>query len=166
MKQNISKHIFRAYDIRGIYNEDISPELFYKIGLGTGSFLKNVRDGKKMTVGNDIRQSSFTLVHSFMSGVSAVGVDVVYTGTTSFGQTLFKGCELQQDIIIYVTASHLPAEWNGIKFYYGDGVGLSEEDLMQIRDFVLNSEGNIPPGMAFKDQQGKLWKMTRNGLHY
>ena len=139
MKIDISKHIFRAYDIRGIYNKDISPDLFNKIGSAAGNYVKDFIGGNNLAVGNDIRPSSPSLVHAFISGVSAVGVNVVYTGTTSFGQTLFKGGELKQDLIAFVTASHLPPEWNGIKFYYGDGVGLPEEELMKIRDLTLKN---------------------------
>ncbi len=139
MKSNISKHIFRAYDIRGIYNKDISPDLFHKIGNATGKYVKDFVGGNHLAVGNDIRPSSPSLVHAFISGASAVGVNVVYTGTTSFGQTLFKGGELKQDLIAFVTASHLPPEWNGIKFYYGDGVGLPEDELMKIRDLTLKN---------------------------
>jgi len=137
MKLDISKHIFRAYDIRGLYKKDISPEIFYKIGLAAGNYVKNIIHGKQITVGNDIRQSSSPLVHSFIAGVSATGTDIVYTGSTAFGQTLFKGWELKNDLIAFVTASHLPPEWNGIKFYYGDGVGLPEKELMKIRDLTL-----------------------------
>ena len=140
MQNNISRHIFRAYDIRGIYQDDISPELFYKIGQAAGTYVKRVLNGKNLTVGNDIRQSSLPLVHSFISGVSATGVDVQYTGTSTFGQTLFAGWKSNQDIIAFVTASHLPPEWNGIKFYYGDGVGFPVEALEKIRDFTLTSE--------------------------
>ena len=143
MKSDISKHIFRAYDIRGVYKKDISPEIFYKIGLAAGRYVKKTANGKQLVVGNDIRTSSYPLVHAFIAGVSATGTDVTYTGTTAFGQTLFKGWELKQDLIAFVTASHLPPEWNGIKFYYGDGVGLPEEELMKIRDFTLDGEFDV-----------------------
>jgi len=140
---DISPHIFRAYDIRGLYNTDISPELFYKIGVAAGTFTKKVLKGTRLTIGNDIRLSSPTLAHAFIAGVAATGIHVVYTGTTAFGQTLYKGGELKHDLVAYVTASHLPAEWNGIKFYYGDGVGLNEQHLQQIRDFVLHNTGMV-----------------------
>ena len=143
MKSDISKHIFRAYDIRGVYKKDISPEIFYKIGLAAGRYVKKTANGRQLVVGNDIRTSSYPLVHAFIAGVSATGIDVIYTGTTAFGQTLFKGWELKQDLIAFVTASHLPPEWNGIKFYYGDGVGLPEEELMKIRDFTLDGEFDV-----------------------
>jgi len=139
MKQPISKLIFRAYDIRGLYNKDISPEIFYKIGLAAGTYVKQTMQGKQICVGGDIRQSSQSLTHAFIAGVTATGVHINHTGTTSFGQTLFTGGELKADLIAFVTASHLPPEWNGIKFYYGDGVGFPEENLMAIRDLVLQN---------------------------
>jgi phosphomannomutase len=143
MQKDISKNIFRAYDIRGLYKKDISPEIFYKIGIAAGKYIKKRTSAKYIAVGNDIRKTSNTLTYAFISGVSATGTNVTYLGTTSFGQTLFKGWELKQDLIAFVTASHLPPEWNGIKFYFGDGVGLPEEELMKIRDFTLNRELDI-----------------------
>ena len=137
MSQHISKQIFRAYDIRGLYNKDISPDVFYKIGLAAGTYVKQRMKGSQIAIGSDIRQSSPPLTHAFIAGATATGVHIKYTGTTSFGQTLFTGGELHADLIAFVTASHLPPEWNGIKFYYGDGVGLPEDKLMAIRDLVL-----------------------------
>ena len=137
MSQPISKQIFRAYDIRGLYNKDISPDVFYKIGLAAGSYVKQMVKGSQIVIGSDIRQSSPPLTHAFIAGVTATGVHIKYAGTTSFGQTLFTGGELHADLIAFVTASHLPPEWNGIKFYYGDGVGLPEDKLNAIRDLVL-----------------------------
>ena len=138
MNTEISPHIFRAYDIRGLYQKDISPELFYKIGLAAGTYLKTEHKGKTMVVGNDIRQSSPPLAHAFIAGVTATGIHVTFTGTTAFGQTLFKGWKQKTDLIAFITASHLPPEWNGIKFYYGDGVGLPEQELNKIRDNKLH----------------------------
>lgn len=138
MNKKVSPHIFRAYDIRGLYGKDINPELFYSIGLSAGTYVKNNMHGNTLAVGNDIRQTSHVLVHSFISGVAATGVNVSYTQTTSFGQTLFYGWKNNKDLIAYVTASHLPSEWNGIKFYYGDGVGLPEDELNHIRDYTLD----------------------------
>jgi len=143
MNQPISQHIFRAYDIRGLYNKDISPDVFYKIGLAAGTYVKHTMQGTHICVGGDIRQSSQSLAHAFIAGVTAIGVHVSYTGTTSFGQTLFTGGTLKSDLIAFVTASHLPPEWNGVKFYYGDGVGFPEEHLMKIRDLVLQDSFSL-----------------------
>ncbi|GAI06438.1 unnamed protein product, partial [marine sediment metagenome] len=120
MKNDISPNIFRAYDIRGVYNKDISPPIMYKIGLAFGTYVKNTLKGKEVVVGNEIRQSSFPLVHSFISGVTATGINTIYVGTTAFGQTLYAGWFLKKTATAFVTASHLPPEWNGIKFYHSD----------------------------------------------
>lgn len=140
MTDNISPHIFRAYDIRGLYNKDLTPEIMYQIGLAAGTYVIKELKGKEIVVGSDIRQTSIPLAYAFISGATAVGVDVTYVGTTAFGQTLFKGWKLEKDAIAFITGSHLPPEWNGIKFYFSDGVGFPEEELMKIRDICLTKE--------------------------
>ncbi len=149
----ISSHIFRAYDIRGLYNKDISPDVLYKIGLAAGTYVKRTMKGKYIVIGSDIRQSSVPLAHAFIAGVTATGTHIHHTGTTSFGQTLFCGGQLHADLIAFITASHLPPEWNGIKFYYGDGVGFPEEKLMAIRDLVLHDTFDVAPWDAIGQVQ-------------
>jgi len=143
MCPEISRHIFRAYDIRGLYNIDITPPIMYEIGLAFGSYVKEMLDGSEIIVGCDIRQSSVPLVHSFISGVTSVGINATFVCTTAFGQTLFAGWSLDKDAIAFITASHLPPEWNGIKFYHADGVGFSEEELMKIRDRAISKTVSI-----------------------
>ena len=143
MCPDISRHIFRAYDIRGLYNIDITPPIMYEIGLAFGSYVKEMLNGSEVAVGYDIRQSSVPIVHSFISGVTAVGINVTFAGTTAFGQALFAGWSLHKDVIAFITASHLPPEWNGIKFYHADGVGFSEEELMKIRDRTISKNFSI-----------------------
>ena len=140
MTLNISPHIFRAYDIRGLYNEDLTPEIIYRIGAAFGTYVNKILDGKKVVVGNDVRNSSIPLAYSLISGILSTGVSVTFAGTSAFGQTLFAGWDLKTDAIAYITGSHLPPEWNGIKFYHSDGVGYSEEELQQIRDFAINDD--------------------------
>ena len=140
---NIQPTIFRAYDIRGRYQKEIDQTVFYQIGLATGTYLEDQIKGKILTVGNDIRKTSESMAAAFIAGVTAIGIDVVDTGTSSFGQTLLYGWKHGHELISFITASHLPAEWNGVKFYYGDGVGLPEEELMKIRDFTLSGNFHV-----------------------
>ena len=134
----IKPTIFRAYDIRGHYGKEIDPHVFYQIGLSAGTYAKQELNASSLTLGNDIRKTSQMLAHAFISGVTETGVNVIYTGTTSFGQTLFYGWKKKEILISFITASHLPPEWNGIKFYYGDGVGLPEKELNKIRDNTIH----------------------------
>ncbi len=133
-------HIFRAYDVRGIYNEDLHPETMLKIGVALGTYAEE-RGEKSVVVGNDIRATSLLLSIAFISGLLSSGMDVTCAGTTSFGLSAFSGWRLKRDIIAYVTASHLPPEWNGVKLYTGEGIGFSAEENEKIRDIVLGGKG-------------------------
>jgi len=143
MNDKIPLHIFRAYDIRGLYNEDLNSPIMYQIGLAFGTYVSNVLNGTEVAVGNEIRQSSYPLVNSFIAGVLSTGVDVTYVGTTAFGQTLYAGWKYDKCATAFVTASHLPPEWNGIKFYHSDGVGFSESEILKIRDIAVNEKYNL-----------------------
>ncbi|MHA1686020.1 MAG: hypothetical protein ACTSYD_06365 [Candidatus Heimdallarchaeaceae archaeon] len=146
MSNLIPPHIFRAYDIRGIYNQDINTKIMHEIGIAFGTYVKTVLSGTDVVVGNDIRYSSPPLAFAFIAGVTASGVNVHYTGTSSFGQTLFACWMTKKNACAFITASHLPAEWNGIKFYHSDGVGFSEEELIEIKKIVLNQAYTLVSG--------------------
>jgi len=127
----INPYIFRAYDIRGIYKNDIDADLFKRIGFVLG------KKKEKFLVGNDIRKSGKVLAKALIEGLIVAGAKVIYSGTTSFGETLFAGWKSKIDKTLFVTASHLPSEWNGLKIYYGDGEPFSEEELKKLRDEVI-----------------------------
>ena len=119
----INPYIFRAYDIRGIYGKDLDEEVFRKIGFFLG------KNKEKFLVGNDIRKSGKKLAKGLIEGLVSAGSKVTYAGTTSFGETLFAGWKLKKAKTLFITASHLPAEWNGLKPYLGDGEPFSPEDI-------------------------------------
>jgi phosphomannomutase/phosphoglucomutase len=141
----INPYIFRAYDIRGIYKKDIDQDLFRKIGFVLG------KKNQKFLVGNDIRSSGKSLSKALMEGLFSAGAKVTYVGTTSFGETLFAGLKLKADKTLFVTASHLPAEWNGLKLYYGDGEPFSEDEIKKVRDGVIKlDQKNIKVSKSLK----------------
>lgn len=133
-KTKINPGIFRAYDIRGIYKKDINEDLFRKIGFVLGA--KN----KKFLVGNDVRKSGRKLSQSLIEGLNLAGAEVIYSGTTSIGQAFFTGWQLKVDKSLFITASHLPAEWNGLKIYLGNGGVFPEKAIKKLRDDVLKIE--------------------------
>ena len=133
------KHIFRAYDIRGIWNRDIDAGRAQEIGRALGSFARS-EGMRKIAIGYDIRTSSKIMESSIVSGLLSSGVDVISTGQCSFGTAMFAGWRSKCDASCYITASHLTPEWNGLKVYYGDGVGFPEENIMSIRDRYLNRD--------------------------
>jgi len=129
-------HIFRAYDIRGIYNEDLSPATMQRIGFALGVYARE-RNERSVVVGNDIRATSVMFANALISGLLYAGVDVTDVGTTPFGVCAFSGWLLKKDIVAYVTASHLPPEWNGLKLYTGEGVGFQAEANDKIRAIAM-----------------------------
>jgi phosphomannomutase len=139
-EKRIPAHIFRAYDIRGIFNDDLYPDTMLKIGHALGTYAGE-RSEKSVVVGNDIRTSSPLLSNALISGLLSSGIDVTRVGTTSFGVCAFSGWRLKKDITAYVTGSHLPPEWNGVKLYTGEGIGFSAEENEKIRDIVLEGKG-------------------------
>jgi len=139
-EKQIPTHIFRAYDIRGIFNDDLYPETMLMIGLALGTYAGK-RDEKSVVVGNDIRTTSPLLSNALISGLLSSGIDVTNAGTTPFGVCAFSGWRLKKDIVAYVTASHLPPEWNGVKLYTGEGIGFSAAENETIRDIVLDGKG-------------------------
>ncbi|MFX0171730.1 MAG: hypothetical protein ACFE9L_07410 [Candidatus Hodarchaeota archaeon] len=137
------KHIFRAYDIRGIFNKEITPQNHFRIGLAFGTFLQNEKEmdinNRYIFIAYDIRQTSSLLAQAFAAGVMATGINVEFSGEPlQFGVCMFSAWQGEAYATAFITASHLPPEWNGIKFYYGTGVGFSEEDNMHICDIFLN----------------------------
>jgi phosphomannomutase len=130
----INPYIFRAYDIRGIYKKDFDEETFQKIGFVLG------KKKEKFLVGNDIRESGKSLALALISGLKISGAKAVYVGTSSFGLTLFSGLKLKVDKTLWISASHLPGEWNGLKPYFGDGEPFLPKDIEKLKNKVLKIE--------------------------
>lgn len=131
----INPLIFRAYDIRGIYRKDLTRELFQKIGFVLG------KEKKIFLVGHDIRKSGKALSLALISGLNKGGAKkVFFCGKASFGLCFFSGFKLKVDKTLFVTASHLPPEWNGLKINYGDGEPISSKEIEKLRDEVLKIE--------------------------
>ena len=127
--------IFRAYDIRGIYGKDLTPEIMKKIGMAAGTYLPG-----DFTVGRDFREHSQELEEAFISGAKSTGSNVHLVGACPASLCVFANWQLKNDVAAYVTASHLPAEWNGIKFFHQDGVGFFEEENKKLEKIVQSGE--------------------------
>jgi len=126
--------IFRAYDIRGVYGKDFTDADFELIGNAFSRFARHI-----MIVGRDSRVSGPNLKAAVMKGVAAAGIDVMDVGMTPRGATMFWGFKSRLPSL-YVSASHLPAEWNGLKFSFPDGTSFSEKDSAGIKEAVLSGK--------------------------
>jgi len=109
---NIDPSIFKAYDIRGIYPDNINEEIAYKIGQGYVNFAKP--QGEVM-VGMDVRLHSEVLKDSLINGLIDAGVNVVDVGLMSTDMLYFGVGNYKTEGGVQATASHNPPEWHGFK---------------------------------------------------
>ncbi len=114
--------IFKAYDIRGIYGEDLTEDVFYRIARAYARFLGAPR---RIVVARDCRKSSDSLFEAFARGLNDVGVDVVDVGLASTPMSYFANGTLRPDGSVMITASHNTKEWNGCKLCRADAVPIS-----------------------------------------
>ncbi len=102
---------FKAYDIRGQIPNELNADICYRIGNATGAFL----DAKTMVVGRDMRLTSDEFADAVINGLTDAGIEVVDIGLCGTEMVYFATMHLQADGGIMVTASHNPADYNGLK---------------------------------------------------
>lgn len=112
---------FKAYDIRGKVPEELDKDLAYKIGQAYAAIFKP----KRIAVGHDIRLSGPSLTAALADGLMDAGVDVVHLGMCGTEEIYFAAFHLDVDGGIIVTASHNPAEYNGMKLVRKGAVPVS-----------------------------------------
>jgi len=141
---NFPKHIFKAYDIRGLYPEELTEELAYKIGRAYGQIRQKELgcDDTVVVVGRDMRLSSPDLAKAVIEGLIDQGVDVIDIGLASTPTFYFAVSFYGYDGGLQISASHNPKEYNGVKIVrasaspFGKGTGMEElSDLVQNGDF-------------------------------
>ena len=124
-------HIFRAYDIRGIFGEDLTEEVAAKIGAAFANFLS----GKSVVVGRDVRISGEKLRDALVSGLVS-RCDVTDVGVLPTPLLYFAANRLRKDAGIMVTASHNPPQWNGFKAFRGQRGSIYGKDMETVRDYA------------------------------
>jgi phosphomannomutase len=104
--------IFKAYDVRGLYPQEIGEDVVRKIGNAFAAFLGR----GPIVIGRDMRPSSVPLSEALMAGIRAAGADVVELGMCTTPMCYFATGKLEAAGGVMVTASHNPAQYNGLKF--------------------------------------------------
>ncbi|MBR1920563.1 MAG: phosphomannomutase/phosphoglucomutase [Kiritimatiellae bacterium] len=116
--------IFKAYDIRGVYGDDLTQDDFYKIARAYARFCGFAGRGK-VVVARDCRKSSDALFAALSQGLVDEGVDVVDIGLASTPMSYFANAKLGADGSVMITASHNTKEWNGCKLCRANAVPIS-----------------------------------------
>jgi phosphomannomutase len=132
--------IFKSYDVRGIYPDQLDDDLAYKIGRCFIPLLK----AKNVAVGRDMRESGDHLFEAFARGASEAGGNVLDVGRVSTDALYFAVGKYELDGGVMITASHNPANYNGMKFTRSQAQAISlDTGLAQIRDQIASD--NLPP---------------------
>src|ERR671925_1680464 len=140
----MNPQIFREYDIRGVVGHDFDVADVERIGLAFGTYVRQ-RGGKRLAVGRDHRLSSESFRTALTKGLQATGCDVVDIGLVPTPLLYFSIFHLNTDGGCMITASHNPAEYNGIKLCFGRGA-LYGEEIQQIRQ--LAEQGAFAEGTS------------------
>lgn len=131
--------IFRAYDIRGLAHQQLTPELAEKIGQAIASEALSAGESC-LYVGRDGRTSSPELSQAMIAGVLSTGCDVINLGVIPTPLLYFATCEFpESNSGIMVTASHNPAEYNGFKIVI-DGTTLADDQILQIKSRIIQND--------------------------
>jgi phosphomannomutase len=130
---NINSGVFKAYDVRGLYPEEVNEEVARAIGAGFVAYL----EAKRIAVGRDMRLSSPALAAAFIAGATAQGCDVVDYGMIPTDMLYFAVATDGLDGGVQVTASHNPKQYNGMKMVRHGAFPLSgEEGLAEICEMI------------------------------
>jgi phosphomannomutase len=140
MQTQANTAIFKSYDVRGIYPSELNEDIAYQIGRCFVPLLK----AKSVVVGRDMRPSGRLLFEAFARGATEAGADVTDIGMVSTDALYFAVGKYGYDGGVMITASHNPAQYNGMKFTREEAQAISfETGLSDIRDQIVS--GAVPP---------------------
>lgn len=147
----INENIFKAYDIRGLYPEELDEKTAYLLGKAYAEFVKP----KKVVVGRDIREASKKLEEELVRGLTEQGVDVYRIGQITTDMLFFATGFYKFDGGIVASASHNPPGYAGFKVVREEAIPVTgNSGLMEIKKLVLrnNFEPNKEKGKVFEKE--------------
>ncbi len=129
----IEPGIFKAYDIRGLYPDELHAEVARRVGRALVEYL----GARKIAVGRDCRLSSPELAAAFIEGARSEGCAVVDIGVVSTDMLYYQVARHELDGGAIITASHNPAQWNGLKLVRRGALALSgDAGIKEIREWL------------------------------
>ena len=137
--------IFKAYDVRGLVDLEITSDFCFATGVAFARFLQQEREPATVVIGEDMRPSSPIFAEAFSAGIRSLGFDVIRIGLASTDMLYFAAGKLNLPGAMF-TASHNPAEYNGIKLCLSGARPIGKESgLLTIERFV---EEGSPVGLG------------------
>ena len=149
-------HIFKAYDIRGLVDVEIDVDFAFATGVAFARFLQIEREPGTIVIGEDMRPSSPLLADAFSAGATSLGMDVIRIGLASTDMLYFASGKLGLPGAMF-TASHNPAEYNGIKLCFSSARPIGKESgLATIEKFVREGSPLALGGIGVEKHRNML----------
>jgi phosphomannomutase/phosphoglucomutase len=131
-----NKRLFGTNGIRGIVNQEMTPEFVVKVGTAIGTYFGN----RDIIVGYDSRTSNAIMSRAVMAGLASTGCNVLDGGQAPTPAIQYAVKHFKLGGAVIVTASHNPPEYNGIKVVSDDGVEIGYEDELKIEATFYNEQ--------------------------
>lgn len=149
----VLEDIVKAYDIRGVYPDQLNADVCGALGVGFATFLAEVEpDTTAVVIGRDMRPSGPELVDAFAAGVQSAGLDVVDIGLCSTDMMYFASGSLGLPGAVF-TASHNPARYNGIKLCRSGAAPIGEDTGLGTIKRVARSTTSIGPATGSRSER-------------
>ncbi|MBM3256950.1 MAG: phosphomannomutase/phosphoglucomutase [Candidatus Liptonbacteria bacterium] len=149
----VNPHIFRGYDLRGLVEKDLTPEIVEHIGKALGTYLKR-RGIRELVVGRDSRATGPAYSEALIRGLTWTGADVIDIGMTLVGTFYWAQHFLGRRGGAFVSASHNPPEYNGFKFANDFSETLVSDGMQELRRIVEEEDyeqGEAPGKFCLQD---------------
>ena len=131
---------FKAYDIRGVWGKDFNEDTVYKIGY----FLPELLNTDHVIVGRDVRASSPTIHDRLIEGITDRGADVLDLGLSTTPMVYWATTHLNADASVQITASHNPAEYNGLKISRTGALPVGGDSGLKDLEKMINEKQVVP----------------------
>lgn len=162
--KDINPNIFREYDLRGVYPEDITEDVAYTLGKSFGTYIKQF-GFEKTVVGHDNRLSSPSLSEALVKGILETGIDVINLGLVTTPMYYFAKYHLEIYSGIMITASHNPKEYNGFKMAFSKVGNAYGEQIQEFRKFTHALNFDEGKGTEIKlDLKNSYLKLLKNSV--
>ena len=152
----MNRNIFRAYDIRGLADSDLTDEVVENVGRAYGTTMKR-SGGRVVSVGRDVRHSSDRIEKALVRGILSTGVDVIRIGRVTTPMTYYSIILKETDGSVMVTGSHNPIEFNGLKLNRGL-LSLHGEQIQDLRRLIENGDYEEGSGNSREEKIDKAYK--------
>ncbi len=161
----MSKKYFGTDGIRGTVNQSfINGEMFFKFGLASGTYFKNLKKTKQIAIiAKDTRLSGYTLEPALVSGLASAGMHVYTLGPLPTNGLAMLTKEMRANMGIMITASHNPYYDNGLKLFGPDGLKLSDKIEKRIEKLI---DSKIVKNLSKPQKLGRVKRLENGNEKY